>query len=208
MFDFATTIGSLTFTTTTNTASATFQSGEPYCTGSIDKTVWYRYLAPTNTTLRADTIGSTFDTVITVYEGTSLDQLSEVACVDREGSTVGEQAVFQVVAGFTYYFQVGGSDGASGDLSFRVRGPNPPPGPPHDAFGSPEPVLDPLPFSHSVDTSTASRQSGEPDASCADIGRTVWYRYTPSRSTTLEASTPGSDFDTASRSTAERRSPT
>ena len=52
----------------------------------------------------------------------------------------------------------------------------------------------PLPYSNTLDTMEATRQTGEP--MCDLIANTVWYRYTPTGNVTLNVNTTGSDFDT------------
>lgn len=55
-----------------------------------------------------------------------------------------------------------------------------------------------IPETHSLTTFTATKQTGEPQPSCSpDIGRTVWYRYTPSSTGTISFDTINSDFDTS-----------
>lgn len=48
----------------------------------------------------------------------------------------------------------------------------------NDDFRSAYPVAS-IPFTGKTDTHAASRQSGEPAASCEPLGGTVWYRYRP-----------------------------
>ncbi|MEO8612450.1 MAG: S8 family serine peptidase [Chloroflexota bacterium] len=55
-----------------------------------------------------------------------------------------------------------------------------------------------LPFSTTLATFTATLQGGEPKPTCsADIGRTVWYRYTQATTALVGFDTVGSDFDTS-----------
>jgi hypothetical protein len=67
--------------------------------------------------------------------------------------------------------------------------------PSNDNFGDRTPITG-LPFTDSVDTSEATDEGGESRPSCAPIGRTVWYEYTPATDAVLQADTLGSDFDT------------
>lgn len=50
------------------------------------------------------------------------------------------------------------------------------------------------PYTNTQDTSDAT--TGPTDASCAGMGHTVWYEYTPSAGGRLEANTFGSNYDT------------
>jgi len=54
-----------------------------------------------------------------------------------------------------------------------------------------------VPFSDSVDTTDATTEPGEPFPSCGfNIGKTVWYEFTPAADTALNVTTRGSGFDT------------
>jgi len=72
-----------------------------------------------------------------------------------------------------------------------------PPG--NDDFAAAVVIPDPLPFSGSVSTEEATLEPDEPalgDTCGFRVGRTVWYRYTPTTDTFLSATTLGSTFDT------------
>lgn len=115
------TISSTPFTDAKITTEATMEPGEqqPSC-APIGKTVWYQFTPGSNTILRADTIGSDFDTVVGAWTGTTLPGLTEVGCDDDSGLGVESDLAFQAVAGTTYLFQVGGFSGDSGNLAFRL----------------------------------------------------------------------------------------
>ncbi|HYI23489.1 MAG TPA: hypothetical protein VEX62_12750 [Candidatus Limnocylindrales bacterium] len=105
------------------TFTATLQANEPVpsCGWDVGRTVWYRFTPNSSRTLVARTVGSTFDTVLAVYEGTSLEDLAELACNDDRGIDVASRVELPVVGGTTYFFQVGGYGATSGDLSFRLK---------------------------------------------------------------------------------------
>src|SRR5206468_2182251 len=48
--------------------------------------IWYAWTVPQRTSVIVDTAGSTFDTVIGVYQGTALSNLQPVAQADNVGS--------------------------------------------------------------------------------------------------------------------------
>ena len=148
--------------------------------------------------LTADTLGSTFDTVLVVYTGNALDSLTEVACNDNIATDTSSSVTFQPIAGTTYRVQVGSAaPGGGGTLVFDfasgtaivVR-------PPvtakltvdNDEFADAEEILKPLPFRHIVDTNPELPATGaETEAleplrptchAAADISNTVWYRFT------------------------------
>ena len=53
---------------------ATKQAGEPNHAGNTGgKSVWYTWTAPTTGTATIDTLGSSFDTLLAIYTGSSVD---------------------------------------------------------------------------------------------------------------------------------------
>ncbi|HEX2028173.1 MAG TPA: carboxypeptidase regulatory-like domain-containing protein, partial [Nitriliruptorales bacterium] len=105
--------------TSVATTGATLQTGEPQPCGSIGATVWYSYTPSTTTPLIADTAGSDYDTVLAVHTGTSLSDLTNVACNDDAGGTQ-SQVEWTPTAGTTYYLQAGGSSDATGNLTLNI----------------------------------------------------------------------------------------
>lgn len=106
----ATSITALPFTDSTDTLNATTEPGEPTpsCVyENADSTLWYSFTPDADTLLLADTTGSDFyGTFIAVYQGTSLSDLTQVACGTPSFPEV--RLAFQATGGKTYYFQVGG----------------------------------------------------------------------------------------------------
>lgn len=93
----------------------------PTCVNSIGRTTWYKYTPTTNQRLAVDTKGSDFDTFVMAWQfgGTSL---AAVGCSDA-GISAEVQARLDVdlVAGRTYYFQVGGVGVAAGRLALKFE---------------------------------------------------------------------------------------
>jgi hypothetical protein len=109
-FDNAKDIPTLPFVDTQDTRNATAAFDDPFCFGQ-GATVWYKFTAPANMAIDANTFGSNYGTSVSVYTGTR-GALGQVACgFDRVS--------FGVVAGQTYYFMIG-SFGGGGDLAFQV----------------------------------------------------------------------------------------
>ncbi len=97
---------------TRSNTGATAQAGEPApITGDPFATIWFSWTAPTTKTVTFDTIGSDIDTVLSVYTGTSLAVLVEVASNDDGFGCDSTSALqFQAVAGTTYRIQIGTTD--------------------------------------------------------------------------------------------------
>ena len=76
--------------------------------------VWFRYLAPSDTTVNIDLFGSSFDTGLAVWTG-ECGALTQVGCDDDGGDGPTSRLSFTPAAGTTYYIQVGGWNGATGE---------------------------------------------------------------------------------------------
>jgi hypothetical protein len=116
------TIGTLPYSSSPSTVCATTEGGEPSPCGGISSTVWYRFTPSATQALTANTIGSSYDTVLAVYTGSGLGSLSLVGCND-DFSGLQSLVQFTATAGVTYQLQVGGFAGATGNLTFNVTGP-------------------------------------------------------------------------------------
>lgn len=101
-------------------SGASFELGEPKHAGvNAVKSLWYRWTAPTGGRWTFDTRGTAFDTVLAVYTGTSLTNLTEVASNDdAQGSTTSSLA-FDAVAGTLYHIVVDGYATGFGKLALN-----------------------------------------------------------------------------------------
>jgi hypothetical protein len=115
----ATPIASLPFSDSMDATAGTNEPGEPIpsCsyTGLPSGTVWYRYTPREDSWVSASTLGSYPTTAFAAYTGDSLGALTEVGCRTQYGLLT-----MRVSAGQTYYFQVGGLYGVTGQLAFSL----------------------------------------------------------------------------------------
>jgi hypothetical protein len=99
--------------------NATKEPGEPNHAGFPGgRSVWFNWTAPTNVTVRIDTIGSAFNTLLAVYTGTAVNALTVIAQNDDVGGG-GQQGnrsrvEFPAVAGTTYRIAIDGRGGFTG----------------------------------------------------------------------------------------------
>lgn len=103
-FERAQPIPSIPFTGKTAMHGATRQSGEPTACAPASGTAWYRYVAPTDAALFADTFGSDFPLTLGVFDGTKLTSLQTVGC--NTSATGNAQVGFRAHARHTYYLQI------------------------------------------------------------------------------------------------------
>ena len=109
--------------TGTNTAvtgsnvGATRETGEPYHAGVTGgASVWWSWTAPSVGTVTISTTGSTFDTVLGVYSGSSVSALTELASDDDDPDTgaLTSKVVFDVTSNQTCQIAVDGSTTRTG----------------------------------------------------------------------------------------------
>lgn len=103
---------------------ATKEHGEPNVAGvGGGKTLWWTWKAPSSGTVTLTTAGSSFDTVLGVYTGTSMSSLKLVAANDDENDLLGvytSQVTFTAVAGKSYQIVVDGYKGRTGSVSLAL----------------------------------------------------------------------------------------
>jgi subtilisin len=196
----------LPYTHTMQTQFATTGSGEqipaprpPECDVEIQKAVWYRYTATDVLTLTADTLGSAVDTIMVLWQGT-LPSLTYVACNDdiTPGTQPSSRIRWTTQPGATYYLMIG-NYGVGGTTTINVAETGSIPDLFEDRF-----VITSLPYSSTVDVSTASVSVNDPnDDECRTIDLigipfyfppsfTLWWEYTPGTAQTVNfaASSP------------------
>ena len=96
---------------------ATRESGEP---NHDDKTgfnsIWWRWTAPSNSWVTFTTFGSNFDTLLAVYTGISLTQLTRIVAGDDDIPNKQSRVAFNAVEGVEYFIAVDGFRGAWGNV--------------------------------------------------------------------------------------------
>jgi thiol-disulfide isomerase/thioredoxin len=127
----ATLLAGTNIVTSGSNGGATREFGEPYHNGYTGgRSVWWSWKAPFSGPVTMSTAGSTFDTVMAVYVGISLTNLSCVDSDDESGGSGTSKVQFDAMAGVTYRIAVDGYSGARGDIVLRLLlAPPPPPAP-------------------------------------------------------------------------------
>ena len=103
---------------------AGIESGEPNRAGnSGGASLWWSWSAPTTGEVTFDTRGSSFDTLLAVYTGTSLSRLTAIASNDDDpaGGSLQSAVRFSARQGQTYHIAVDDYRGASGDIVLNWR---------------------------------------------------------------------------------------
>jgi hypothetical protein len=181
---------------TGSNVNATREAGEPRLAGNIGgRSVWWTWTAPSSGAVTITTAGSSFDTMLGVYTGTSVSSLTQIAANDDVSYYNLTSAVtFNAVAGTTYHIRVDGYSGASGNIVLNLT----------ETVSSSKVSNNNFANAFTVTgTGTwfgsnigATRESGEPLILGNRGGASVWYTWTAPASGVVTIDTEGSDFDT------------
>jgi len=121
----ATVINSLPATFAQDTNGASFNSSvEPWLCQPVSNLVWYRFTAPATDEYYVSTGGSSFDTVLAIYEGQPGPGSSAVECNDDivPNAYLTSLLRLNLTAGTTYWVGIGkwGTNTGGGSLTLRV----------------------------------------------------------------------------------------
>ena len=147
--------------------------------GGNSSSVWYSWTAPADGGITIDTFGSTFDTTLDVYTGSTVSSLTKVIGNSDDFSPGGDVRVsskvrFNAVSGTTYRIAVASQQGVTGNITLNWS-LLPPPS--NDNFASPEVISG----AFGVITSTnagATKEPGEPNHADDPGGASIWFRWT------------------------------
>ena len=114
-------IDSLPYSNTQDTVDAKSSKADPLPScQNVGHTVWYTFTPSTDATITADTFGSDYDTVLTVYTR-SRGKFTEVACNDDTATNLQSEVTFNATTGTTYYIMVSACCGNdAGNLVLNV----------------------------------------------------------------------------------------
>jgi Subtilase family len=161
---------------------------------------WFAWTAPTTGRLTLSTAGSSFDTAMSLYQGTALNTLTEVGAND-DSVISGLAAVLgplEVQAGASYRIAIscGVASSSCGSINLAWNLTADTAVPINDAHNRATLLSGASGAIVSVNT-FATTQPGEPEiASGVAAAKSVWYKLAPAGANTIEFSTAGSNFDT------------
>ena len=144
-FDNAIALSNTSGTVNGTNLNGTREAGEPAHVGLMgDKSIWYTWVASLNGQATFDTIGSNFDTTLSVYTGSTVSFLGTVASNDDIVSGVERvsRVQFNTVAGQTYRIVIDGWNSEYGNvtLNWISSGSEPTPTPTPTPTPSPTPT--------------------------------------------------------------------
>ncbi|NEO55948.1 MAG: S8 family serine peptidase [Okeania sp. SIO3B5] len=180
--------------TTGNNIDATKESGEPSHAGnSGGSSVWWNWTAPSSGTTTIGTNSSDFNTILGIYTGSSVSNLTEVASDDDGGEGLQSQVTFDVVEGTNYKIAVDGYSGSQGnivlDLALATSQIS------NDDFDN-SANLSGTSDNVTASNINATRESGEPSHAGNSGGSSLWWNWTAPSSGLVTINTLDSSFDT------------
>ena len=175
----------------TGSTSCASNDGTANCASSATSNdVWYAFTADCTAFYSADTLGSGYDTALSVHTGCPGNLGNIVACDDDGAGFPFSRAVWQQAAGTTYYIRVNGFSNAAGNFRMTVGNL------PNDSAANPIQLTNgTVGFSNRGATT-----DGGPEGICLAFGDNnvngdVWFYYFAECNGTVEINTCGVGFD-------------
>jgi hypothetical protein len=197
--------GSLPIEVTRSNVEATKEEGEPFHggLGSKGHSVWFEWEATSDGFVTVGNCGSDFTTVLAVYTGTAVGELTQVAgdyataggpgC--PAGVAWGRQVTFEASAGTAYKIVVDGDPfylppqeppAGEGTFGLQIAAT---PVPPNDDFANATPLVGSIEEEPGAKTArywasasgynwNADKEVGEPDHAGDPGGASIWYSWT------------------------------
>jgi subtilisin family serine protease/methionine-rich copper-binding protein CopC len=104
---------------TGSNVGATSEVGEPSQSGTTNS-VWWSWTAPSSGTFVVDTKGSNFDSYLSIFTGSAVNNLSLISFDDDGGGSNTSLINLNATAGTTYQIAVDGYSGATGSIQLNI----------------------------------------------------------------------------------------
>ncbi len=176
------------------TRNGSRQTNEPkHASVTGSSSAWWTWTAPAAGTLRVNTVGSSFDTLLGIYTGTAVNALTKIGANNNRatGDSASEIAI-AVVAGTAYRIAVDGVATATGDVVLTWAFV---PYPANDGFAQAT-ILNGATGSVAATTIGATRETGEPKHAGVTGAASVWFTWSAPANGSVTIDTLGSPFDT------------
>lgn len=182
-------------------SNAEKESGEPSHAGKAGgRSVWWEWTPDKAGTVSINTHGSDFDTVLAIYSGTDLNDLTLLAANDNDSASLNSRITANVRTGESYFIAVDGSSISESGQIVLNWDEDIIPAPGNDDFLNAEEFSADEPNGNSGSSDgtnvNATREAGEPDHIYKSGGNSVWWKWTATQNGELFLDTEGSNFDT------------
>jgi len=190
-----------TYSYTQTTQGATQEENEDIslCNINSQRSVWYQYTPSEDQRPVFDTVGSDYNTVLSIWSGAGYP-LEEILCNDNNNGPQSQLRV-SLTAGETYYLKVAvvpsNSGGSlveeSGLLVLNMSMP-----PDNDLLANAIQIEEPFPYTNTQNTAGATMEFVEMFPTCTlNANSSVWYLFVPTTDySNVSFSTFGSGYDT------------
>jgi len=168
------------------------EAGGDCASSDFGADIWYCLTAPTDARVNVSLCGSSYDTMLAVYEGCGCPTAPAFAC-DDDGCTDGLRSdlTFAVEEGRSYMVRVGGYRGAIGRGAVTVTYR-----PMNDSCASLRPISDGMTDFTNIDATMDGDNEISGGCRSGDFDTDIWYCHRASCTGTLTVSVCDSSFDT------------
>ncbi|MEG4489669.1 S8 family serine peptidase, partial [Microcoleus sp. D2_18a_B4] len=174
--------------TTGSNIGATGEFGEPSQSATTNS-VWWSWTAPSSGTFNIDTRSSNFDTYLSVFTGSAVNNLTLIGSNDDGGGNLTSLLSLNATAGTTYQIAVDGFSSNTGQIQLNIVVPPPP----NDNFAN-RISLTGVTANGTGSNVGATGEISEPSQS--GTTNSAWWSWTAPRSGTFTIDTNNSNFDT------------
>jgi len=175
----------------TGSTTCASNDGSANCAASaLSPDVWYTYFATCPFPISFDTLGSAYDTALSVHTGCPGTTANQIACDDDGAGFPFSRITFEPTVGTTYYIRVSGFNSNTGQYQLNVSGTVPS----NDTCAAAAPALLNSP---NIGSTACATNDGSANCAASAGSPDVWYTYTASCTGTAVIDTVGSGYDTA-----------
>jgi subtilisin family serine protease len=174
-----------------NNEGATSPIGEQLHAGVAGSTsLWWSWTAPSTSRVTFDTVGSSYDTALAVYTGTSVNGLTSIGSNDNASGVTTSRVQIDAVGGTTYQIAVTGKNNSFGYTALRIGTV-----PPNDDFANAQ-LITGESLSINATLFSSTKESGERNHTSNAAGHSIWYKWVAPKTAPFVLSAYSTAIDT------------
>lgn len=186
--------------------TATLGKSEPNHNGqSTGGSLWYRWTAPSAGLYTIDTRGSTINTTLAAYQGNAVDSdtiiyLASNNNLSTDAAEIDAEIILSATAGATYRIAVdsaltNNNANSRGNFTLNIKTASGAAAA-NDNFANATLISGNLPLKLAGNSTTATREPGEPFVTNTLAAASIWWKFTPTQDQEILVDTLGTSFDT------------